>query len=180
MRVHQLKSELAVYRQDGASVIDYFGRLSKKWEELLNYKPLPKCTCGASEKIPKDYKEEKVHMFLMGLDDARFGNVCTNIIGIEPSPDLNSAYQRVVREERHILSSRVESRQDAVGFMVKTDDVQMENHAMKDAVVAVARGRSCSMACSHCGRTGHEKKACWKIIGFPEWWTERNQGGNRG
>ena len=33
--------------------------------------------------------------------------------------------------------------------------------------------------CTHCGRTGHEKKECWQIIGFPDWWTERNQEGDR-
>lgn len=33
--------------------------------------------------------------------------------------------------------------------------------------------------CSNCGRTGHEKKECWQIIGFPDLWTERNQGGER-
>ena len=115
VRVHQLKSELAACKQDGVSIMEYFGLLSLKWEELLNYKPLPSCTCGASDKIALDYEEEKVHMFLMGLDDARFGNVCTNIIGMEPLPDLNSVYQRVVREERRLLSSRVETRQDAEG-----------------------------------------------------------------
>ena len=161
VRVHQLKAELTACRQDGASVLDYFGRLTLKWEELLNYKPLPKCSCEASGKIAQDYEEEKVHMFLMGLDDARFGNVCTNIIGMEPLPDLNSVYQRVVREERRFLSSRVETRQDAVGFVAKADAVQSESYPMRDATVAVARGRGSSMACSHCGRTGHEKKDCW-------------------
>lgn len=44
-RVHQLNSELAACRQDGASVMDYFGKLFAKWEKLLNYKPIPKYTC---------------------------------------------------------------------------------------------------------------------------------------
>ncbi|XP_013645251.1 uncharacterized protein LOC106349828 [Brassica napus] len=151
VRVHQLRAELAGCKQESSSMLDYFGRLSSKWEELLNYKPLPACTCRASAKISQDYEEEKVHMFLMGLDDARFGNVCTNIIGLDPLPDLNSVYQRVVREERRLLSTRVETRQDAVGFVTKTEPSQ----------------------------TGHEKKECWQIIGFPDWWTERNQGGDR-
>lgn len=120
VRVHQMRAELAGCKQEGSSVLDYFGRLSSKWEELLNYKPLPACTCRASAKISQVYEEEKVHMFLMGLDDARFGNVCTNIIGLDPLPDLNSVYQRVVREERRLLSTRVETRQDAVGFVAKT------------------------------------------------------------
>lgn len=93
VRAHQLKLELAACKQNGATVIDYFGRLTTKWDELLSYKPLPKCTCSASEKIAQEYEEEKVHNFLMGLDDARFGNVRTNIIGLELLPDLNSVYQ---------------------------------------------------------------------------------------
>lgn len=27
--------------------------------------------------------------------------------------------------------------------------------------------------CSHCGCNGHEKKECWQLVGFPEWWKER-------
>ncbi|XP_013622886.1 PREDICTED: uncharacterized protein LOC106328890 [Brassica oleracea var. oleracea] len=179
VRVHQLKTELAACKQEGASVMEYFGRLSLKWEELLNYKPLPTCTCGASDKVTSDYEEEKVHMFLMGLDEARFGNVCTNIIGLEPLPDLNSVYQRVVREERRLQTSRVETRQEAAGFLVKSESSQSENHPNGGAIAAVARSRG-GMVCSHCGRTGHDKKDCWQIIGFPDWWTERNQTGERG
>lgn len=174
VHVHQLRAELAECKQEGSSVLDYFGRLSSKWEELLNYKPLPACTCRASAKISQVYEEEKVHMFLMGLDDARFGNVCTNIIGLDPLPDLNSVYQRVVREERRLLSTRVETRQDAVGFVAKTEPSQSDNGLL--SAVAKSRGGT---VCTHCGRTGHEKKECWQIIGFPDWWTERNQGGDR-
>ena len=32
------------------------------------------------------------------------------------------------------------------------------------------------MLCSHCGRTGHEKRDCYQIVGFPEWFPERNAG----
>lgn len=39
VRVHQLRAELAACRQDGSSVMEYFGCLVLKWEELLRYKP---------------------------------------------------------------------------------------------------------------------------------------------
>ena len=177
VRVHQLNAELASCKQSGSSVMDYFGRLSQKWEELLNCKPIPTCTCAASEIYAKEYEEENVHQFLMGLDEARFSNVCTNIIGMEALPDLNSVYQRVVREEKRLAASRVESKEAPVGF--GTMSVQKDGEDGVTAMAAVARNRS-SVVCSNCGRAGHEKKECWQLTGFPEWFTERNQASGRG
>ena len=48
----------------------------------------------------------------------------------------------------------------------------------EDNATGGTRTRS-SVVCSNCGRSGHEKKDCWQIIGFPEWYTERNQSGGR-
>lgn len=135
--------------------MEYFGKLSSKWEELLAHKPMVKCTCAAAEMLAKEYEEEKVHQFLLGLDDARFGNVCTNIIGLDSLPDLNTVYQRVVREERRLTSARVEPKQTAIGFAAKTDT----QSTMESLIAPVARSRS-SIVCGHCGRTGHEKD-CW-------------------
>lgn len=50
---------------------------------------------------------------------------------------------------------------------------------MSGLIAAVARSRGGSVTCSHCGRTGHDKKDCWQLGGFPDWWTKRNQGGDR-
>ena len=171
VRVHQLKVELASCKQDGSSVMDYFGRLSQKWEELLSCKPIPKCMCDAADVYVKEYEEEKVHQFLMGLDETRFSNVCANIIGLEVLPDLNSTYQRIVREEKRLGGVRLETKEAPVGFVAKT--------MQREGEEGVARGRN-SIICGNCGRTGHEKKECWQIIGFPEWFTERNQASGRG
>jgi len=39
------------------------------WNELDNYMKTPACNCGAAAKIAKFREEDKVHQFLMGLDD---------------------------------------------------------------------------------------------------------------
>ncbi|VFQ88518.1 unnamed protein product [Cuscuta campestris] len=33
------------------------------------------------------------------------------------------------------------------------------------------------LVCSHCGKTGHEVEACYKLIGYPERWVFRDQAG---
>lgn len=131
----------------------------------------------AKEKFVKEYEEEQVHQFLLGLDESRFSNVCTNIIGMESLPDIDSVYQRVVREERRLNSASNDSNQEVVGFMTTTDQgvrsyVTGGDIPTDGGVVAAVARRDRSVVCSHCGRTGHEKE-CWQIIGFPEWWTEK-------
>ncbi|XP_019086715.1 PREDICTED: uncharacterized protein LOC109127039 [Camelina sativa] len=182
VRVYQLKAELVACRQEGLSVLDYYGKLSSKWEELNNYKPIRHCSCGGTSPYVKEREEEQVYQFLMGLDESRFGNICTTIIGTDPLPDVNEIYQKIVREERRLNSLRNEHKPDAVGFATRSE-THSEATTLSPPLAAATRTRERVPSCSHCGRRGHEKTKCWQIVGFPEWWSEKYQGappGGRG
>jgi len=43
---------------------------------------VPLCTCGAIKKIPQMIKEDKVHHFLMGLDDESYSTIRSGIIAL--------------------------------------------------------------------------------------------------
>ena len=45
VRIHHLKEQLVSCKQDAQTIMDYFGRLAKLWEELDAFKPLPACSC---------------------------------------------------------------------------------------------------------------------------------------
>jgi len=49
VQIHQIKAQQAACRQEGQSVLEYYGRLCTLWEELAVYRPLPMCTCGGAE-----------------------------------------------------------------------------------------------------------------------------------
>ena len=105
LRVHQLKSELAECKQQGMTILSYYGKLKLIWEELANYEQYPicsceGCTCELEAKLNKKREQERLHQFLMGLDDAVYGSVRSNILSIDPLPPLNRAYSLVVQEER--------------------------------------------------------------------------------
>jgi hypothetical protein len=73
-RIQQLKAELVECKQRGLTIVTYYGKLKKLWEELSNYDQVPTCKCGLctcrlSSVLEKKREEEKVHQFLMGLDD---------------------------------------------------------------------------------------------------------------
>lgn len=65
VRIHQIKAQLAACRQEGQSVLEYYGKLCVLWEELDVYRPLPMCTCGVAKEISKERDDDKVHQFIM-------------------------------------------------------------------------------------------------------------------
>lgn len=192
VRIHQLVTQLASCRQDGQSVIDYYGRLVNFWDELQTYRPILVCTCGASTQMAKEKEDEKVHQFVMGLDESRFGNVICQIVDADPMPDLAQAYAKVIREEQRLTAAkRKEQQHEAVGFVTRREMQQPESSSsvilnQDEASGFVTRSgpsnfpqasnknRERNLLCGHCGRSGHEKDFCWEIIGYPEWWNERN------
>jgi hypothetical protein len=45
-RIQQLKAELAECKQKGLTIVAYFGKLKKLWEEMANYEQFSVCKCG--------------------------------------------------------------------------------------------------------------------------------------
>lgn len=124
-RVHQLKSELAECKQRGMTLLSYYGKLKLIWEELANYEQYPICSCGGctcelEAKLNKKREEERLHQFLMGLDDTIYGSVRSNILSTDPLPPLNRAYSLVVQEERvQTITRGKEGRGEPVAFAVQ-------------------------------------------------------------
>ncbi|KAH9678683.1 protein kinase domain-containing protein [Citrus sinensis] len=166
-RVQQLKSELANCKQRGMTILNYYGKLKMLWKELSNYEQSPaclcgNCTCNLGAEWDKKRDEEKLHQFLMGLDEVVYGGVRSHILSTEPLPKLNRAYAIVIQEEQVQSMTRAkEERSEPVAFFVQAAQGSHDN-----------RDKS-SVLCTHCNKTGHEASSCFQLIGYPEWWDER-------
>lgn len=193
VRIHQLMEQLASCRQNGEAVIDYYGRLAMMSEELQTYKPPPACSCLAAATYEKEREDERVHQFIMGLDDAKFGNVVTAIIEADELPDLGKVYAKVIREEARLNAAKAREAvsQEAVGFAARRDTEEntdrRDSRDGRDAARAESNSssyenRARDRGCSNCGKTGHEKSTCWQLIGYPEWMNEKcgGRGSGRG
>lgn len=71
------------------------------WDELVPIYTSGGCTCRVTAILEKKREDERVHQFLMRLDDAIYGMVCSNILSMEPLSNLNRGYAMIVQEERH-------------------------------------------------------------------------------
>ncbi|XP_013624795.1 PREDICTED: uncharacterized protein LOC106330956 [Brassica oleracea var. oleracea] len=173
-RLHQIQDEITNCRQDGQSVLDYYRRLTKLWEELQNMKTSRACTCAAAADIILEREDSRVHKFLFGLDDSHFTSIRSRITDEEPLPDLNIVYSRVIREEQNMVLARSkEQRTEALGFSVKTD-------SPKDTTISTSdtpqlRSRDPARSCTHSGRKGHDITECFLVHGYPEWFHEQQR-----
>ncbi|GKB96495.1 retroelement pol polyprotein-like protein [Tanacetum coccineum] len=84
-RIEQLESELAGCRQEGLSIVSYYGKLKVIWAKLINYKQFPLCKCGKcvydiAGRLEKKREEERVHQFLIGLEDKTYGETRSNLL----------------------------------------------------------------------------------------------------
>ncbi|XP_019052199.1 PREDICTED: uncharacterized protein LOC109114304, partial [Nelumbo nucifera] len=174
-RIQQLKADLATSKQAGLPIVAYNGKLKQIWEELANYEQIPTCVyagcnCNIAPKLEKRREEERVHQFLMGLDDSVYGTVCSNILGTDPLPNLNKAYAMVIQEERlKTMTPSKEERKEAMSFAVQPQSgTKRTGHDTKEK----------SGVCTNCERTGHEAESCFQLIVYPDCTTEKLTGMN--
>ncbi|CAA7037264.1 unnamed protein product [Microthlaspi erraticum] len=179
-RVSELRAEIANCRQQGDSVVVYFGKLKKMWDELAIYKPIRTCSCGEIKALlEEDREEERTNTFLTGLNSDKFGVVRSTIQSIEPLPKLSQVYQRIVREDRQQTMTRHnDASTEIVGFSANVNAGNKPYFQQREKDVT----------CTHCGKYGHAQSDCFQLKGYPEWWGERGRdfaergrgGGGRG
>nr|CAD1840351.1 unnamed protein product [Ananas comosus var. bracteatus] len=161
-RVHQIKRDLSLLQQDGLSIATYFTKMKALWDELSMYSTIPKCSCGAAKEFVQEREKEKVHQFLMGLGDA-YNTIRSQILSIDPMPNLSKVYAFVVREEKQqsLFASRgpkVEAAALHVSNVVKTN--QRDSNRFKER-------------CDYCKKLGHNKSRCYELVGYPPNWSNR-------
>ncbi|GKV17622.1 hypothetical protein SLEP1_g28100 [Rubroshorea leprosula] len=156
-RIYELKLELATTTQQTRFVAAYLTKLKPIWDELQAHELVPTCTCGATKEFTKARETEKVHQFLMGLNE-NFSTMRSQILNMEPLPSLNKVYSMATKEEKQQMVST--SRSPAIG------------------ATALAAKTSYNRKVSTSGkprydnykRIGHTKERCYEIIGYPVSW----------
>ncbi|KAJ0550054.1 putative RNA-directed DNA polymerase [Helianthus annuus] len=171
-RAYELKQKIAGTRQDGSSVSIYYTRLRALWDESQSIFSFPccscnKCTCELGKKITEHIEKERLYEFLMGLD-TDFNVIKTQILATTPLPTLGIAYHMVAEDERHRMISNVNQvTTEPAAFKAFQ---KRENGSGDSKEKTAGKESKQSDQCTFCGRNGHKKEGCFKLVGYPDWW----------
>ena len=105
-RLQQLRAGITNCKQtSNMSIDDYYTRLMGLYDELDRLKPLHACACGnctwdVAGRFATDREEEKLHQFLIGINDELYATVRSNLLSTSPLPDLDRVYQACLQEEK--------------------------------------------------------------------------------
>lgn len=128
LRLQQLRAAIVDCKQQCSITIEaYFTKLMGLYDELNRLKPLHGyvCnlfTCNFARIFATDRDEEKIHQFLIGLDDEIYGTPRSNILSQSPPEDLDRIYQILTQEERSRDIARGKAIKEEVhAFTLQTD-----------------------------------------------------------
>ena len=157
--------------QGDATVTTYFTDLQASWDQFLNLRPLPSCSCGrcicgVNDKITLFNLQDTLMQFLNGLNEA-FSQVRTQILMMEPSPSIDKAFSLVIQEERQRVLGL-----NGGGVSVDSTALAVKTQGFNQGGQNKGKGRP---VCSHCGKLGHFMEKCYKIVGFPPGYKQKGR-----
>ncbi|XP_030936240.1 uncharacterized protein LOC115961390 [Quercus lobata] len=155
--------------QGAATVTGFFTDLQAAWDQLLNFRPLPccscgKCTYGVDDKIATFQHQDSLMQFLNGLNDS-YSQVRTQILMMEPRISIDKATSLMIQEERQrCLGFTAAPSVESTTLAVKNQGNSFPGNNSKNFKGNNVKEKP---ACSHCAKLGHVMEKCYKLVGFP-------------
>lgn len=83
----------------------FFTNIKALWDEIDAIDPIAlcecaKCTCTVTQKMLKSQQDQRLMTFLMKLNDD-YAQARTNILMMQPLPNMAIAYRLCMQEEKH-------------------------------------------------------------------------------
>ncbi|KAF7842330.1 uncharacterized protein G2W53_004628 [Senna tora] len=170
--LYQIQREVASTEQGSDSLVAYYGKLRKWWDELDHLKPTPRCTCGGckcgiNKRLEERESSNKLLQFFMGLHQ-RFKTIRTQILNFDPLPTINKAFAMVSQDEVQMEVKDMFNPLEVAAAGLKKEEIEARRFKAKE--------EKKDEVCTHCQMKGHVKEECFKLVGYPEWFKDlRNQ-----
>ncbi|XP_056695641.1 uncharacterized protein [Spinacia oleracea] len=178
-----LKKEIENLTQENMTIVSSYSKLKKLWDEMQTLRAFPTCTCGAMitcscqflKKMAEFEEEDKMMKFLLGLNGG-FDSIVTNILALDPMPNLNRVFliTQQIKKQQEVSNVDVECNAMSSSAMAaqayRGGQVQKYagSHGKKDW--KELKKEKLNRICTHCKGKGPTAEQCFKIIGYPDWY----------
>lgn len=177
-QLFELHKTLTSIEQLSDSIVVYYSKLKRVWDEIQLLEGFPdcdcgalaRCTCGLLKKVLAADQKQKLIQLLAGLN-RDYDQTKTNILSTDPLPTVNKAYYILLQVER----------QNKLNEKPHTEVQQSAFVSMKQHHSSYSQGGKRDFKnprvdkndrkCDHCKRVGHTIDQCFKLTGYPDWWT---------
>jgi len=150
------------------SVTTFFTKLKCLWDEKDALNSFPPCNCEVATTVKTFLETQKTMKFLMGLNES-YAQTRSNIISMDPLPNLNKAYAMVLRHEKQAetFTGKLNTPPEASAFTIKKvtrdfastngeikfyEKCNMNNHNTKNC--------RAHLKCTYCNGKGHTYDYC--------------------
>ncbi|XP_021718356.1 uncharacterized protein LOC110686079 [Chenopodium quinoa] len=159
--------------QQGSNAIEvYYSKLTLIWKEIDRRLPNP-MKCSEDKTVyNRMAQQNRLYQFLAGLDEA-LDKDRRDLINSDPLPTIEVAYATIRREisRKEIMKKEKTPTEDSeIGSGLAARGKPEKPKFRRD-------DERTHLRCTHYGGTRHTKEGCFKLIGYPEWWSERKKKG---
>ncbi|GAV83732.1 UBN2_3 domain-containing protein [Cephalotus follicularis] len=166
-QAYEICKESREMSHGGLSLAAYYSNLSHIWQQLDAYRTHRPFIPTKLVTFQKDIEKERVYDFLAGLNPD-YDQVRVQVLGKDPFPTLEEAYNLIQHEERrrNSMIPAVHPERSALAIMPRPPTATCDlkpDHTNKNPVV-----------CDYCGKPRHTRATCWKLHGRPS----RGRGGH--
>ncbi|XP_019234896.1 PREDICTED: uncharacterized protein LOC109215314 [Nicotiana attenuata] len=177
----EIKRELAFTCQGALDIASFFNKLKKFWDELtvMSSNHAKNYNCAAKPGLEQEEEENRVHQFLMGLNET-YVNVRSNILLMNPLPSLDNVYNILLQDEKqrqvipttHFSSDMASLHASANNKPPSQPNLNKQynqrlnfDHSNQRMNLGQHKG---SLFCKYCKKNNHTIETCHKLHGFPQ------------
>ncbi|XP_068498583.1 uncharacterized protein [Phaseolus vulgaris] len=178
-RISDLLQEVNSIKQGERSIMEYYTESKILWEELDSLRPIPVCTCSKKcscklSTVILEWRESEIVMcFLKDLGEA-YNNVKTQILLLEPLPNINRVFSLILQQERQEKQFH-ETPISETKVLINNASQQTQKPNYRNGGntgwknYGRGRGKNYGKQCSYYNKMNHTVDECYSKHGYPPW-----------
>ncbi|GFY85446.1 hypothetical protein Acr_04g0001840 [Actinidia rufa] len=110
--IFKIQREISNLEQGIFNITNYYNNFKTLWDQLDSIDPPPECTCNTAAAWQRKVSNACVYQLLMGINEP-YHVLRTQILAMDPLPDLGKVYGLLIAEEHTKTSQSVTTTQPA-------------------------------------------------------------------